>query len=252
MMAMLEAAQRYAAHGWPVFPCESGGKRPRTHNGCLDATTDPGRVERWWRADGNANPAIRTGRVSGVVVLDVDGDEGADSLAELERRHGPIPRTASVITPRGGAHYYFKAPSVEIRNSAGKLGPGLDVRGDGGYVLVPPSIGANGRRYEPDERTSPVEMPSWLLDLTRGEQTRPRTPSGEWVGIVRAGLAEGQRNHGLARLAGHLLARDVDARLVLELVLLTNERCQPPLADTEVEKVVESIAGRELRRRRAA
>lgn len=246
--ALGSAAARYAARGVAVFPVEPRGKRPRTRRGFLDASIDPRQVERWWRADGNANVGIATGRRSGLVVLDVDGDPGAESLADLERQHGALPRTASVVTPRGGQHYWFKHPGAEVPCSAGRLGPGLDVRGDGGYVLAPPSVGVNGRRYEPDERSPLAEMPKWLLDLTAEPKVSKPTPAEEWLKIV-AGLGAGERNHGLARLTGHLLHKDVDARLVASLVHLVNRRCQPPLPDEEVDRILESIAGRELRKR---
>ena len=248
---MVDAALRYAAHGWPVFPCESLGKHPRTRNGLHDATTDREQIERWWRADGNANVAVRTGSVSGLVVLDVDGEEGLDSLRELERAQARLPRTPSVVTPRGGQHFYFGHPGCEIRNSAGALGPGLDVRGDGGYVLAPPSIGATGRRYEPDERCSLAALPAWLLERLRGRRASEdrATPASEWVAIVRDGLPEGERNHGLARFVGHLLARNVDARLVGELAHVVAARFRPPLTGAEIDRVVESIAGREVRKR---
>lgn len=250
----LSAALRYAERGWAVFPCELRGKRPITRRGLHDASTDRDEIERMWRAGGHANVAVRTGRESGIVVLDVDGDDGIESLRALEREHTPLPRTASVVTPRGGAHFYFRHPANgEIRNSAGALGPGLDVRGTGGYVLMPPSVGANGRHYEPDERAPLAELPAWLLErLTVPQGMSQRTPTSEWVAIVRNGVPQGQRNHGLARLTGHLLAKDVDARLVLELALLVNRRCKPPLDDGEVERIVESIAGRELRKRNGA
>ena len=104
MSERLDAALRYAAHGWPVFPCN--GKRPMVANGFHDATTDRETVEGWWRQWPDANVAVPTGGPSGLLVVDVDGDEGYDSLRELEREHGELPRTASVTTPRGGQHFY--------------------------------------------------------------------------------------------------------------------------------------------------
>lgn len=248
--AMVEAALRYAEHGWPVFPCEPRGKRPITRNGLRDASTDRERIQAWWRGDGLANVAVRTGRESGIVVLDVDGDPGSESLYLLEREHDELPPTASVQTPSGGCHFYFKHPGVEVRNSAAALGNGLDVRGDGGYVLAPPSVGANLRRYEPDERARLADLPAWLLErLVQPAADGPRVPTSEWLRIVRDGLTEGERNHGLARLTGHLLRRYVDVDLAAELVHLVNARCRPPLPSPEVDRIVESIAGRELQRR---
>jgi hypothetical protein len=249
----LQAALRYAERRWHVFPCEARGKRPITRNGLKDATTNPEQIERLWRADGNANVAIRTGRESGIVVIDLDGDEGSDSLYLLEREHQDLPRTARVVTPRGGQHLYFRYPGVEVRNSAGRLGERIDVRGDGGYVLAPPSTGENGRRYEPDERAPLAELPAWLLErLSSAPSASQPAPTSEWIAIVRDGLRQGERNNGLARLTGHLLARDIDVHLVHELVLLVNRGCKPPLDEAEVDRVVVSIAGRELRKRKGA
>jgi Bifunctional DNA primase/polymerase, N-terminal len=124
-----------------VFPCEPGAKRPLTRNGHWDATTDPRIIERWWQRWPSANVGVPTGKKSGVVVLDVDVDDGGlESLAKLERAVAPAPKTARVRTGGGGIHVFFRYPrGTEIRNSAGLLGPGLDVRGEGGYVVVPPS-----------------------------------------------------------------------------------------------------------------
>lgn len=249
---VFEPALTYAERQqWCCFPLRPRGKAPITARGLHDATRDPAVLGRWAEEYPAANIGVRTGRASGLVVLDVDGDDGFESLRGVERQHGALPKTTSVKTPRGGAHFYFRHPGGEIPCSAGRLGVGLDVRGDGGYVVAPPSIGPNGNRYEPDEVAPIAMLPAWLRDLiVPPERTqRALVPAQTWVGMVRSGLAEGERNAGLARLTGHLLARGVDANLVLELALLVNGRSKPPLSDAEVEKVVLSIAGRELKRR---
>ena len=118
-----------------MFPCE--GKRPLTEHGFKDATTDPRRIHMWWSRWPQANIGMPTGERSGVFVLDVD-DLGA--LAELEAQIGKLPATWTVRTPSGGLHLYFQ--HVEgVTNSPGGLPNGIDVRGQGGYVLVPPSSG---------------------------------------------------------------------------------------------------------------
>jgi len=165
-----KAALAYARRGVPVFPCERGAKRPLTPNGHWDATTDRRAIERWWRRQPSANIGLPTGKKSGIVVLDVD-DGGLESLAMLEREGAPVPKTARARTGGGGIHVFFRYPaSTEIRNSAGLLGPGLDVRGEGGYVVVPPS-----RTHGPYEWVdrSPLAEASWLIErLTdRGEAT---------------------------------------------------------------------------------
>ena len=153
----LSAAVAAARRGWLVIPihwprdgqcscgkgsCPSPAKHPLTKNGLKDATTDEAVIQQWWHRYPEANVAIVTGAGSGIVVLDIDPPHGGDeSLAALEAEWGRLPETVEVVTGSGGRHIYFKHPGVGIAvpNSAGKLGPGLDVRGDGGYVLIPPS-----------------------------------------------------------------------------------------------------------------
>lgn len=143
------AALRIAEKGRPIFPCRPGGKEPLTEHGHLDATTDPRKITAWWTRWPDANIAMPTGRRSGVFVLDVDPDKGGfESLATLLAANSELPHTATVKTGGGGRHYYFKYPDdgTTIPNSAGRIGRGLDVRGEGGYVLLPPSVTEG--RYE--------------------------------------------------------------------------------------------------------
>ena len=150
MTSMLEAALRYAKRGWPVFPLAPRSKQPmRGSSGLLEATTDRERIERWWTRDPDANVALATGPASGVWVLDVDGPEGSRTLTELEEELGPLPDTLEQQTGGGGRQLFFAWPvGREIRNrqNAGLDGwektrkTGIDVRGEGGYVVLPPSI----------------------------------------------------------------------------------------------------------------
>jgi hypothetical protein len=171
---LLRAALTYARRGIPVFPCEPGGKAPLTYSGFWDATTDARRVKTWWNRWPYANVGVPTGERSGLLVLDVDPrDGGLESLAALELINGSLPRTAKTRTGGGGVHVFFRSPArEEVRNSAGRLGPGLDVRGEGGYVVVPPSRTQSA--YEWLDRTSPAD-PTWLLEFLRAQPS----PSGE-------------------------------------------------------------------------
>jgi len=155
-----------------VFPCEPGGKAPLTYNGFWDATTDSGRIGIWWGRWPGANVGVPTGERSGMLVLDVDPrDGGPESLAELERTVGPLPETAKARTGGGGMHIFFRYPAgEEVRNSTGRLGPGLDVRGEGGYVVVPPS--RTRGVYEWLDRAA-LAGPAWLLGCLRELQSRP-------------------------------------------------------------------------------
>jgi putative DNA primase/helicase len=162
-------AQRYAARGVPVFPCVPNGKRPLTKHGLHDASTDRDVISSWSRTYPDANLAIATGRWSRLFVLDVDrkpdGPDGIDTLEELEETLGTLTTTLTAFTPSGGEHRYFRMPWLPLRNSAAKLGGGLDTRGEGGYVLVSPSV-IDGRGYQWAVRTAPVELPAqWLEAL---------------------------------------------------------------------------------------
>jgi bifunctional DNA primase/polymerase-like protein/primase-like protein len=245
--ALFVAAVAYAERGWRVFPV--AGKVPRTTHGLKDATTDPEQVREWWQRWPDAGIAIATGDASGVLVLDVDGETGADSLNELERRHGQLPETVRAETGGGGVHFYFQH-AEGARNSAGQLGDGLDIRAEGGYVVAPPSPHPSGRRYEwdvPPDEAELAESPQWLFaSMARRNGARPRN---EWRELVAKGVAQGKRNESTAALAGHLLARNVDPFVALELLVSWDERRnRPPLGRQEVTRTVGSIAAKEARK----
>ena len=157
-------------------------------------------------------------------------------------------------TGGGGLHIYLSAqPNITIRNSAGQLGDGIDVRGHGGYVVAPPSKHISGKEYEwtADKDLAPV--PEWLVTTLRQTRLKAVTVPQDWCELVRNGVSEGNRNDATARLAGHLLRRSVDPRVTLELVVAWNiARCQPPLPLSEVVNIVNSIARLELERRQAS
>jgi len=138
------AARWYAAHGWPVFACLPRDKRPATEHGLHDASRDTSAIDAWWTRQPKANVGVPTGTALGSFVLDIDGPEGEASLAALEQEHGPLPATLEQKTGRG-RHLFFLMPnSGDVRSSVSQLGPGLDIRGTGGYVVVAPSIHPSG------------------------------------------------------------------------------------------------------------
>ncbi len=129
-------------------------------------------------------------------------------------------------------------------NRAG-LTQGIDLRGDGGYVVAPPSLHPSGQLYAWARGRSPAEMapaalPRWLLSTGHGP--RARRSLAEWRQLVHEGVPEGERNTTIASLTGHLLWHGVDPQVALELMLAWNRlRCRPPLDDAEVAHVVASI-----------
>lgn len=265
----LTYAERF---GWAVLPlhsiqdgrcscgkpdCSSPGKHPRTKNGVKDASKDTETIKRWWALWPDANIGIATSRISGFFVLDVDGEEGAESLRDVEARHGKLPDTIEQLTGGSGRHLLFKMPPGTVKNKVA-LAPGLDVRGDGGYIVVAPSLHASGRRYTWEVSSHPedvplAEGPGWLLALVTDSHKnaggKPQAKAGdEWQRLACTDAGSGERNHRLAAIVGHLLRR-VNPYVARELALAWNQRrCKPPLTEGEVLAVVESIAGAELRR----
>lgn len=167
------AAPAYAGYGLPVFPVAARTKAPATKRGFYDASLNPAAIERWWRAQ-DYNIGIPTGAPSGVWVLDIDGDEGRESLAALQEKHGALPATVTSVTARG-PHLWF-AYTGPVPCSTARVAPGVDVKGDGGYAIAPPSVHPTGHVYHwaPDSADVPAPAPEWLIRLARA---RPRVAS---------------------------------------------------------------------------
>ncbi len=185
------AALAYVGRGIAIFPVVPANnyKAPATKNGLLDATTDPVQVDAWWSTNPRFNIGIPTGEKASFWVLDVDGDEGARSLAALEEQHGALPATPEQRTARGRHICFAWDADRPVRNRAGVPGPKLDVRGEGGYIVAAPSLHATGIQYEwhPERRPSKMDFapaPEWLLALVEKKapdlrlvtsEPRPRT-----------------------------------------------------------------------------
>jgi hypothetical protein len=156
--------------GWQLFPCKPRDKAPAITSWPERATSDPESLARWMQEFPDANWAVVCGERSGVWALDIDGDEGTFSSLKMIRENGGKKFQAiNTLASRtaAGWHMYFRWPADGgIRNSAGRLAPGCDVRGEGGYVIVPPSIHPNGKRYEwISEGAEIAEAPAWLMAM---------------------------------------------------------------------------------------
>jgi Bifunctional DNA primase/polymerase, N-terminal/AAA domain/Primase C terminal 1 (PriCT-1) len=234
-----DVALRYAERGLPVFPLS--GKKPLTDHGLLDASKDLSTVRAWWEQSPDANIAIRTGLASGLVVLDVDPEHGGDqSLATLESSLGTLPATLESQTGGGGRHLFFTLSNGQkIRNSTGRPGLGLDVRGEGGYIVAPPSLHPEtGVRYTWKKRMKPAPLPSWFADRLSG------TPTTAFVNCSSDSvIPNGRRNATLASLAGAMRHRGFGAEAI-EAALLAenNKKCQPPLLADEVKRIASSVS----------
>lgn len=179
---ILNTALKYAEKGYPVFPCRPSNKRPYTRHGFKDATTDVQQIISWWKRWPNAMIGLATGKVSGIWALDLDmpktpgEDSGEAYLEKLEEAYGKLPPTWTQETPSGGKHHFFKMPGDgrSVPNSTSKIGENIDVRGDGGYVIVAPSINARGGQYSFTGKNKNIaDAPEWLLRLAR--QPKPES-----------------------------------------------------------------------------
>jgi Bifunctional DNA primase/polymerase, N-terminal/AAA domain len=272
-VAMLGAALEYASRGVPVFPvwgvtddgrcrcgsaeCKDVGKHPLgrlAFHGFKDATTDEPTIRRWWQSQPAANIGTPT---ETRFVLDVDHRHGGnETLAQLELQHGTLPPTPLVLTggSDGGLHYHFAMPMPSLGSSAGKLGPGLDTRGVGGYVLLPPSRHKSGRCYleDPDRALFGMPLapvPTWMLIMLAGSTPSPNgaptTEAPDWA--LLAGAPEGERHMVATRIAGHYLAKDLPPAEVEQILIGYSARCTPAFPTAEARRIVHDLAEKDHR-----
>ncbi len=254
----IDAAVAYAQAGLAVFPvhsvehrqcscgnpqCRNKGKHPRTASGLKDATVDTRQVKSWWETWPTANIGICTGKESGIFVVDIDGEEGFEWLHKQ-----PFAQTPMVRTGSGGIHVFFRYPTDrEIKNSARKIAPQVDIRGDGGYVIAPPSSHASGNFYEWIQSWTEVpfaEAAQAVLDeITTAKTKKAKAtvdPKGAFVRGQYLGTEEGGRDESLFRYACSLESHHYEPEEFQEKVFEANKRNTPPLEDAEVEKIIAS------------
>ena len=251
---LLAAALDYARRGWPVFSCHPTGHQPLDGRknaeglgGFHLATTDEAQIRECWTRWPGAAIGLRTGEASGLFAVDIDPRNGGDiSLENLEADHGPLPETVESQTGGGGRHLFFRWPGRPVPCSTGKVARGIDVKGDGGYVILPPSAHASGRQYcwlfgqEPDAR-GVAAAPEWLLARI-GDALLSRSPATESSESVRDEIPEGYRNSTLASLAGHMRQVGMTPEEIRAALLAVNaNRCTPPLEAAEVQRIACSI-----------
>jgi|SRR5579872_4488 len=221
---MMQHALRYAADGFAVFPvyeptwnhlldgcaaleCSCGkfgckGKHPRTANGCTDATTDAATIKEWWTKWPNASVGIATGKKSGLAVIDLDGPEGIIS----GRRLG----LSSLVTALtgSGSQLFYADPGGRLKNSVKKLAGGVDTRGEGGYIVSPPSLHPNGKRYcwktTPLSRIALPPLPQSLAEepsKPAGLTSTIRKPDG-WIAAALEEMKKGHVHNTLISVLG--------------------------------------------------
>lgn len=239
---MIEFALRYARLGWPVLPLN--GKLPRVEHGSKDATLDKAQIFAWWKKWPTANIGLATGHK--FFAVDVDSKAGGEETWDtLRAQYVALPNTIEQITGTGGKHILFALPAdFTVQNSQGKLGPGIDIRGAGGYIVAAPSIHPLTRReyswdgIEEIENQQIAPAPVWLLALLREDP-------GKHVSAppLADKISEGGRNDTLFRSGARLRRFGWAADEIFEsLRVINRNRCSPPLPDDEIRTVAYSAA----------
>ncbi len=276
LLTLLNEALEYARCGWPVFPihsardgvcscggpdCDHPGKHPRTRHGLDDATTDKVQIREWWARWPDAGIGTIPGRC-GYVVFDLDGPQ---ALLEAQRVGLVAEPTLEGATGReGGRHLWYQRPDFEVGNRRGNL-EHIDIRGDNGYVLLPPSIHPNGKQYHwrgvdgGAERRPRLQnalpLPPLALAFLRSINlgTEGGNPKGSLKHAVPAlpeRIPKGQRNAALTAEAGSIAraARDGE-EIERKLIAFNLGRCDPPLSEREVLGIQKRIWAKEKRTR---
>jgi len=254
---MRKVLEAYADRGWSVLPlhsiragkcscgnprCTSPGKHPRTTQGVKDSTTDREQIRAWWARWPDANIGIATGLISGFVAIDIDPrNAGHLNLAELEQKYGSLPETPEAQTGGGGRHVLLAYPDG-TPSWKKAFAEGVDVKADGGYIVAPPSGHISGQSYAWDAALHPddiplAECPSWVVELaTKGSV-------GQSAPEVLDVLLSGKRNNTLVSIAGSMRRRGMTAEEILPGLQAVNaRRCQPPLDDSELKRIAESVS----------
>ena len=243
----LNAALLYATkYGWAVFPVKAESKRPLTPHGCKDAKKDPGAIRSWWRKWPDASVGVATGSISNLIVIDedVDDDKGIDgimSMSAWETENGCVlPESARAITGRGGAHIYYHYDGKDIQNRAGII-EGVDVRGECGYVVAPPSIHPNGVSYawEDDPSETPIANVDEVVRkfLSVGSGAHDTSERFQLPQVIESG----KRNKTMHSFACSLQSQGLSDAAIRAAVKEENAlRCVPPLDDAEIDVIIGS------------
>jgi hypothetical protein len=235
-MSALNAALGYAACSWAVLPIRAGSKLPLTAHGVKDASRDEGMIREWWSRWPDAGVAIACGAVSGgLVVLDCDESE---FIWPLENARGPLPETYTVATGRGTHRYFISSEPIKTQ----RLAPNLELRGEGSYILAPPSLHPNGSCYHVISDVQSAPLPKALSELLSKAPSQTAAASGTTVSENEK-IRAGERNSTLTSLAGSMRRRGMSHEAIEAALLSDNAcRCVPPLPEGEVRKIAASVA----------
>lgn len=229
-------ASEYVDNGWSVLPVKPEEKRPYMTNWLQYTRTRATKhtVENWFRSLSNAGIGVVTGKVSNMVVLDVESD-CPYPIEDLLRKY---PTQMYSRTGSGGYHLFYQYPT-NVSRVANRVGifERADLRADGGFIVLPPTIHPSGSRYEWIKKGALGAFPVGLLDL----QSQPKVQDDGWITEALRGVSEGGRNDTCARLAGYFFKKGINTDIVEALLLEWNERNDPPMPVHEVRTTIKSI-----------
>lgn len=255
MGAILDAALEYARNSFAVIPVKQSNKNPYTEHGLKDASKDPEVITGWWNKWPNANVAVVCGKVSGnLFVIDVDikpdeGKHGDLSIQAWETNHGEFPHTVRQITGSGGLHYFFRSDLIGQYKNKINVIPGVDIRGDGAYVVVSPSVYEDGCVYQwehdvsildADEIAEANDSVMDLLELSRRDTSSNDYSSEKKNRVDVHDVKEGERNETIFRFFCLLRGANVDYDIAFELGRASNARWDNPLPASELRKAIDS------------
>jgi len=238
---VLQYALRYWERGWNIIPVDRDKKPKVKWEQYQHRRVSKKDIERWWTEWPDANIGIITGSISRLVVVDIDDEEGIEHIKPFLNGE-----TLKATTGGGGVHFYFRHPGGHVPNTVRML-PGVDCRGDGGYVVVPPSVHKNGQVYVwGNEEANISEFPETLLSHV--QKSKKKLSVEDWSTEVQ----KGKRDEELTRRAGKLLQVGIPAHEVLSMLQSWNlNHCKPPLEEKQVEKIVMSITKREEQKKQS-
>ena len=238
-MTLKEKAIEYCKKGFAVFPLTPRGKIPATKDGFKSATTDEKQVEQWWDSNPDYNIGIATGQLSkGVFAIDLDIKEdinGLESLRKWEQENEPLLPTVTSVTGSGGLHIlYFSDKPVKNKVN---LYPGIDIRGDGGYIVAPPSVHPNGKIYQWKQENKNIKRANdVVMKFLEGNNKPEIKPDNA---LKQGFIPEGQRTDTLFKLACSLQAKGLSDTAIRTAIKAENQsKCKPPLSDSELEREV--------------
>ncbi len=242
----LVQAITYARMGWPVFPCKHFGDRvksPATLHGFKDATTDETQIIEWWTNNPKALIGVATGKKAGFWVVDVDMKKGHNGEKSLRDNYGNELFTEATLiqkTPTGGKHILFKWNDDRPVGCGTDLLDGIDIRGEGGYIIVAPSgyyINDKWAVYEWNTDDFIIsEAPEWAYQLTQLNTLSGSEKSSLDLTAVMSGIPEGQRDEQIYKYVCHLAAREVPIDIAIGFVKQAGLLCRPPFNPVDLEE----------------